>query len=152
MSHKSTLFVILSLLMVLMLSACQSATSGNNEAAQNYSVETQGEKVSNVTDDLPQDFPLPEDAKLGTTHSETKDGKKSVMLIFTTKEDMATIISLYKEYFKTQGLDDSDMTIDDRNIIIQGDNMEKKESWSLIGGPLTEPEGVIELTLTWMEL
>lgn len=152
MSHKSTLFVILSLLMVLMLSACQSATSGNNEAAQNYSVETQGEKVSNVTDDLPQDFPLPEDAKLGTTHSETEDGKKSVMLIFTTKEDMATIISLYKEYFKTQGLDDSDMTIDDRNIIIQGDNMEKKESWSLIGGPLTEPEGVIELTLTWMEL
>ncbi|GAA0135118.1 hypothetical protein YSY43_19580 [Paenibacillus sp. YSY-4.3] len=65
---------------------------------------------------------------------------------------MVTITKLYKEYFKTQNLDDSGQTIDDKNIIIQGDNPDKNESWSMIGGRLSSSEGVIELNVTWTEL
>lgn len=80
-----------------------------------------------------------------------KDGKKSVLLIFSTKESMPAVTKLYKDYFKTQNLSDAGQTIDDKNIIIQGGNIEKKQSWSMIGGPLSGQEGVIELTVTWAE-
>ncbi|MED1722971.1 hypothetical protein [Brevibacillus parabrevis] len=43
-------------------------------------------------------------------------------------------------------------TIDDKNIIIQGQDQEKNTSWSMIGGTLSSQEGVIELTITWGEL
>lgn len=43
-------------------------------------------------------------------------------------------------------------TIDDKNIIIQGQDQEKNTSWSMIGGPLGSQEGAIELTVTWGEL
>ncbi|MEK3745553.1 hypothetical protein NST23_23060 [Brevibacillus sp. FSL K6-0770] len=42
-------------------------------------------------------------------------------------------------------------TIDDKNIIIQGQDQEKNTSWSMIDGPLSSQEGVIELTVTWGE-
>ncbi|MNJ54842.1 hypothetical protein D3C77_503030 [compost metagenome] len=65
---------------------------------------------------------------------------------------METISKLYKDYFKAQNLDDSGQTLDEKNIIIQGDNPDKNESWSMIGGLLSSQEGVIELNVTWTEL
>ncbi|GIP34871.1 hypothetical protein [Paenibacillus sp. J2TS4] len=47
---------------------------------------------------------------------------------------------------------DAAQTIDNKNIIIQGDRKMNKDSWSVIGGLLTNSDGVIELTVTWSEL
>jgi len=80
------------------------------------------------------------------------DSNKSVLLVFTTKESMSTVTKLYKDYFKTQNLAEDTQTIDDKNIIIQGDNQASKQSWSMIGGLLSSQEGVIELTVTWSGL
>ncbi|MBB6024321.1 putative lipoprotein [Paenibacillus sp. JGP012] len=101
---------------------------------------------------LPKDFPLPEDAKVTTATSTESDGKKSVMLIFTTEQDMKTISKLYKDYFTSKKLKDSGQIIDEKNIVIQGTEPDEKQSWSLIGGTTASKEGVIELTLTWSEI
>ncbi|WP_074109829.1 hypothetical protein [Paenibacillus sp. P46E] len=101
---------------------------------------------------LPADFPLPKDVKVQTSSAAENGGKKSVLFIFTTTEDMAAVTKMYKEYFGTQNLTDASQTLDEKNLIIQGTNSGKQEEWSLIGGPLTSQKGVIELTLNWSEL
>lgn len=98
---------------------------------------------------LPKDFPIPADAKVSTSHSEQNDGKKSALLIFTTQQSMSTLSETYKSYFSTRIGDNAAQTIDENNLIIQGDSADGKESWSLIGSPLASQEGVVELTLTW---
>lgn len=138
----------------VLLSACQSSHK-TNEQKNNDTIVAE-DKVNSPTgnqkvpENLPKTFPLPQDAEITTSHSAVVEGKKTALLIFTTQEDMSSITKLYKEYFKTQKLDDSNYIIDDKNISIQGDNMEKKEDWSLIGG--TKSEGGIEITVTWSEL
>lgn len=101
---------------------------------------------------LPTDFPLPDDAEIETSHSQQSEGKKSVLLIIHTKEDMETITSMYTTYFEAQKLEDAAQTIDAKNIIIQGESPTNSEYWSMIGGSLASTEGVIELTITWQEL
>ncbi|MGN7760906.1 hypothetical protein [Paenibacillus sp. 22594] len=101
---------------------------------------------------LPADFPLPKDVKVQTSSTAENGGKKSVLFIFTTTEDMAAVTKMYKDYFATQNLTDAGQTMDEKNLIIQGTNTGKQEEWSLIGGPLTSQKGVIELTLNWSEL
>lgn len=156
MKNKTLLYLLLSILVVLALSACQSSKSEpaqpalNTETVQN--TVTKAEDEGTRPEYLPADFPLPDDAKISTSHSEINDGKKSALLIFSTEEDMATITKLYKDYFKTQNLDDSGQTLDEKNIVIQGDNPEKNEGWSVIGGLLSTQEGIIELNVTWTEL
>ncbi|MEK0313368.1 hypothetical protein [Cohnella sp. 56] len=98
---------------------------------------------------LPKDFPIPADAKVSTSHSEHNEGKKSALLIFTTQQSMSTLSETYKNYFATRIGDNAAQTIDENNLIIQGDSADGKESWSLIGSPLASREGVVELTLTW---
>ncbi|WP_391574350.1 hypothetical protein [Cohnella sp.] len=153
MMKKTWIYIGLSLILAVTLSACQSSNnspkSSNTEAAQSGSPESANAKMPEY---LPADFPLPKDAKINTSHSQLTEGKKSALLIFTTEESMATVTEMYTEYFKKQSLGDSVQTIDDKNIIIQGDNLDKKESWSLIGGALASLEGVVELTVTWSEL
>ncbi|MNP82491.1 hypothetical protein D3C76_1811330 [compost metagenome] len=46
---------------------------------------------------------------------------------------------------------DAAQTIDSRNPIIQGYTKDNKQGWSVIGGKLSSQEGVIELTVTWVE-
>ncbi|WP_019640287.1 hypothetical protein [Paenibacillus fonticola] len=165
MQKKAWTSLWLSILIIAALSACQSVKSepaqqplNTAEAGQNATAEVQTEENSNEKADekrpeyLPADFPIPDDAKISTSQSDITDGKKSALLIFSTEEDMETITKLYKDYFNKQNLDDSAQTIDDKNIIIRGDNPEKKESWSMIGGLLSSSEGVIELNVTWTEL
>ena len=101
---------------------------------------------------LPADFPLPDDVEIETSHSQQSEGKKSVLLIIHTKEDMETITSMYTTYFEAQKLEDAAQTIDAKNIIIQGESPTNSEYWSMIGGSLASTEGVIELTITWQEL
>ncbi|GIP58288.1 hypothetical protein MKX50_01530 [Paenibacillus sp. FSL W8-0186] len=157
MKISRLMYLLLSILVLIGLSACQSSKSGpaqqppDTGAVQNMTAGAQGHDEQRP-EYLPADFPLPDDVKISTSHSEIKDGKKSVLLIFSTEEDMATITKLYKDYFKSQNLDDSGQTIGDKNIIIQGDNPDKNESWSMIGGRLSSNEGVIELNVTWTEL
>ena len=101
---------------------------------------------------LPADFPLPDDVEIETSHSRQTEGKKSVLLIIRTKEDMATITSMYTTYFEQRQLENAAETIDDKNIIIQGESPSNSEYWSMIGGILASMDGVIELTITWEEL
>ena len=153
MRKKTWIYIGLSLILAAALSACQSSdnspASSNAEAAQSGSPES---AVNKRPEYLPADFPLPADAQISTSHSGLADGKKSALLIFTTKESMSAVTEMYTEYFKKQNLDESAQTIDDKNIIIQGDNLDKNESWSLIGGALASSEGVVELNVTSAEL
>lgn len=155
MKLKGRIFLVACFMIcTVLLSACQSAHNTHKQQA-NDNIVAQN-KVNppsdnqKVPENLPKTFPLPQDAEISTSHSAVVEGKKTALLIFTTREDMSSITKLYKEYFKTQKLDDSNYTIDSKNIIIQGDNAEKKEDWSLIGG--TKSEGGIEITVTWSEL
>lgn len=102
-------------------------------------------------DELPTDYPMPADAIITNSHSETNDGKKSVLLTYTTKESLADISALYRDYFQKRKLKDAAITNDERNLIIQGTTEDGKEKWSLIGGSLASQEGVVDLTLTWAE-
>ncbi|MBD2865695.1 hypothetical protein [Paenibacillus oceani] len=122
----------------------------SRETSKPSSVQASGKE--NMPEYLPADFPLPKDAEIETSHSGINDGRKSALLVFTTKESMSSVTKLYKDYFKTQNLADAAQTIDDKNIIIQGENKTKKQSWSMIGGVLASKDGVIELTVTWSEL
>ncbi len=166
----------MSFALVMALGACStnaentpSETSSDNMQSEAVNTEINGatnapvsEKETNealaageekVPASLPKDFPLPQDVEITTAHSSETDGKKSVLLIFSTKESMADVSKLYKDYFDAQKLDEAGQTIDDNNLIIQGMNMEKKHSWSMIGGPLASPqEDIIQLTVTWAEI
>ncbi|MDF2938515.1 MAG: hypothetical protein K0Q90_3888 [Paenibacillaceae bacterium] len=104
-----------------------------------------------LPENLPKDFPLPADAKITTSHSGAADGKKSSLLVFTTKESMDAVTKLYKNYFNVKLGRDAVQTIDEKNLIIQGFTKDNKQSWSMIGGRLSSQEGVIELTVTWAE-
>lgn len=101
---------------------------------------------------LPADFPLPDDAEILLSNSEENDGKKYVFLTVRSKQNMDAITSLYTTYFEKRKLEDDAQTIDDKNIIIQGESPTYSEYWSLIGGLLTDSDGVIELVITWEEL
>ncbi|MDI4650229.1 hypothetical protein [Cohnella hashimotonis] len=101
---------------------------------------------------LPAGFPLPDDADIRTSHQETTDGKRSVLLIFATKKSMDEVSALYKDYFDAELGENAVQTVDDKNLIIQGNSKTEKETWSMIGGPLAAEDGVVELTLTWTEV
>ncbi len=123
--------------------ASMSASASPSPSANAGSVE--------LPDNLPKDFPLPADAKISTTHSGSSDGKKTAILIFTTKESIDAVAKLYKDYFNGKLGRDAAQTIDEKNIIIQGFTQDNKQSWSMIGGKMASQEGVIELTVTWAE-
>ncbi|WP_410768521.1 hypothetical protein [Fontibacillus sp. BL9] len=148
--------IVLIAAFAFMLNACSPDESVKSEQTQGT---VNGEKIAanegpateaQKPEHLPSDFPLPADADIRTSHSAAADGKKSVMMVFATKESMETVSGMYREFFRSQNISEDGQTLDDRNLIIQGEN--DKESWSLIGGPLSSEEGVIELTLTWTEL
>lgn len=145
------------LAMMVALSACSSAA---DEPSDTEKVDTEvssgtGEQATAGTNELPEnlpsDFPLPEDATIRLANSGENEGKQSAMVIFSTEQDMKTVSKLYKDYFNAKKLTDAGQTIDDKNIIIQGTDPETQDVWSLIGGTLAGQEGVIELTLTWTE-
>lgn len=99
---------------------------------------------------LPTDFPIPDDAVISTSHQEENDGKKSVLLMFTTKGSMETLSQTYKQYFDAKSLTNAGSTIDENNLIIQGTDPKTKQVWSLIGSPQAGKD-VVQLTLTWSE-
>ncbi|WP_458463802.1 hypothetical protein [Paenibacillus sp.] len=139
--------------------ASEATTSGVTETegttAPADSDSENGEEAVAGTNELPEnvpsDFPLPEDATIRLANSGENEGKQSAMVIFSTEQDMKTVSQLYKDYFNAKKLTDTGQTIDDKNIIIQGTDPETQDVWSLIGGTLAGQEGVIELTLTWTE-
>ncbi|WP_342552303.1 hypothetical protein [Paenibacillus sp. FSL R7-0652] len=128
-------------------------TEASSTPAASESASGQGDTntVEGLPEYLPKDFPLPDDAAITTANSREDEGKKSAMLIFTTKQDMETVSKMYKEYFEAKKLTDSGQTIDAKNIIIQGTEPDTEQHWSLIGGTLASKEGTIELTLSWSE-
>lgn len=150
---KAVKLMILAAALTLALGACSSnnAADSAQDNQSNSTVQAEGtEPQGQRPEHLPQDFPLPDDAVITTSHSEENDGKKSALLIFTSQEKLDRLAEMYKEYFQKQGIEDATETIDEKNLIIQGDTA--TESWSLIGGALSAQEGTIELTLTWSEL
>jgi len=124
------------------------AETASNDANQDN--DTSANESSELPANLPFDFPLPEDAKVTTATSGENEGKKNAMIIFTTEQDMKQVTSLYKKYFESKLSSDSQL-IDDKNIVIQGEDTETGGSWSMIGGLMASQEGVIELTVTWVE-
>ncbi|WP_018887574.1 hypothetical protein [Paenibacillus massiliensis] len=105
-----------------------------------------------LPENMPADFPLPADAKIELAQSGEQGGKKSVMIIFTTPEDLKAVSDMYKDYFATKAMTDAVETIDEKNIIIQGTDTEAHEKWSLIGGVMASKDGSVELTMTWSEI
>lgn len=141
--------VLVTTALVWVLGACSAEDSATSNEPENTAAAVQVED-SERPDYLPNDFPLPDDAEITTSHSEQNDGKKSVLLIFNSKEKLDKLAETYKQFFQDQGLTDTAETIDEKNLIIQGDT--KSESWSLIGGALSTQEDTVELTLNWSEL
>lgn len=154
-TKQTILIVVLLLGSMLVLGACNASRSieegqaTNQESSTNGSTAEQQEASGEIPEYLPTDFPLPDDAKITTSHSSSDDGKKAALLIFETSASMADVTEMYKEYFKRLG--DGAETIDDKNIIIQGIDEERKHDWSVIGGALSDRAGIIELTVTWAE-
>ncbi|WP_341281758.1 hypothetical protein [Paenibacillus sp. FSL H8-0537] len=99
---------------------------------------------------LPADFPIPDDAVIINSTENIDDGKKSVLLVFKTKESFDKLGQLYKDYVNEKKLKDGAQTIDDKNIVIQG-TISGSEFISIIGGKLASEEGISELTVTWTE-
>lgn len=101
---------------------------------------------------LPADFPLPDDAEIETSRFEQNEGKKSVLLIMRTKEDMVTITSMYTTYIDTRNLEDATEITSADSITIRGESPTNSESWAIIGGSSDSMDGVIDLTIRWEEL
>ncbi|WP_249899391.1 hypothetical protein [Paenibacillus sp. PK3_47] len=141
--------------MAAVLGACSDNNSANSatetkNAANSSSAADSKDTGNNRPEYLPEDFPLRDDADITKSTSGQTDGKKSALLIFTSREKVDQLAETYKNYFRDKGLDDAGQMIDDKNIVIQGST--DKEQWSLIGGALSAQEGTTELTLTWSEL
>jgi len=146
---KISKLVLMTTALVCILGACSAKESTTLEESNNKAaaVTAQGTEIPEY---LPKDFPVPDDAEITTTHSEQNDGKKSVLFIFKSQEKLDSLAKTYKKYIQDKGVKDMAETIDDKNLIIQGDS--DTESWSLIGGVLSSQKDTVELTLTWSEL
>lgn len=105
-----------------------------------------------LPENLPEDFPLPDDAVITVSHSEENEGKKAALLIFKTKESMEAVTKTYKEYFADKLGSSAAQTIDEKNLVIQGNTPDNTQVWSVIGGELSAEPGVVELNITWSEL
>lgn len=141
--------ILMTTALAWVLGACSAKDSAASEEPENAAAAVQVE-ASERPEYLPKDFPLPDDAEITTSHSEQKDGKKSVLLIFRSKEKLDKLAETYKQYFQDQGIKDAGQTIDAKNLIFQGDS--ETASWSLIGGTLSTQEDTVELTINWSEL
>ncbi|WP_379151177.1 hypothetical protein [Paenibacillus sp. sgz5001063] len=141
--------ILMTTALTWVLGACSAKESNATEEAENATAAVQVEGTERP-EYLPKDFPIPDDAEITTSHSEQNDGKKSVLFIFKSQEKFDKLAETYKQYFQDQGIKDASETIDEKNLIIQGDT--DAESWSLIGGPLSTQKETVELTLTWSEL
>lgn len=146
---KTGKLILMTTVLACALGACSATDSAVSEEPENKAASAQAEETEKP-DYLPKDFPLPDDAEITTSHSEQNDGKKSVLLIFKSQEKLDKLAETYKQYFQDQGVKDTAETLDEKNLIIQGDT--DAESWSLIGGVLSTKEDTVELTLTWSEL
>lgn len=118
----------------------------------NSSTETVTKANAKLPAYLPADFPVPDDVEITMSNSGQDEGKKSVLLIIRTKEDIDTVTSMYTTYLEGRKLEDAAQTLDAKNIIIQGESPTNSEYWSMIGGSLASEEGVVELTINWEEL
>lgn len=141
--------ILMTTALVWVLGACSAKDSATSEEPENIAAAVQIEETERPNY-LPKDFPLPEDAEITTSHSQQNDGKKSILLIFKSQEKLDKLAKTYRQYFLDQGVTDTAETIDQKNLIIQGDT--DAESWSLIGGVLSTQEDTVELTLNWSEL
>ncbi|MEK4852767.1 hypothetical protein NST04_23150 [Paenibacillus sp. FSL H7-0756] len=106
-----------------------------------------------IPKELPEDFPMPDnitETVLSTTSK--NEGKTSVMLVYRTSDSMEAVTKLYDDYLSAQMGDQSVKTIDAKNLIIQGMTKDNKHSWSVIGGPLTSQEGIVEINIIWSEI
>ncbi|MFS0838647.1 hypothetical protein [Paenibacillus sp. 1P03SA] len=145
---KPSMLIVMSITLVGVLGACSTKEAANTGGKESKSVTAQSNGAK-IPEHLPKDFPLPKDADLKTSHSDQSNGKKSALLVFSSREQLGKLADTYKDYFRKRGVTDSGETIDEKNLIIQGST--DKENWSLIGGTLSSQEGVNELTLTWSE-
>jgi len=130
--------------------ATENSDATTNSGSMNEKGPVAADSVEKRPTYLPTDFPIPDDAVISTSHQEENKGKKSVLLIMTTKGSMETLSQTYKQYFDAKSLTNAGSTIDANNLIIQGTDPKTKQVWSLIGSPQSGKD-VVQLTLTWSE-
>ncbi|MBY0012648.1 hypothetical protein [Paenibacillus typhae] len=128
-----------------------SAPAATPEAAASVQPSA-GAASEGLPENLPDDFPLPEDAVISVSHSEENEGKKAALLIFKTNESMEAVTKTFKDYFADKLGSEAVQTIDEKNLIIQGNSPDNTQVWSVIGGELSAEPGVVELNITWSEL
>lgn len=129
-----------------------SATSAPAATEQAAAQPAEGAASEGLPENLPGDFPLPEDAVISVSHSEENEGKKAALLIFKTNESMESVTKTYKDYFADKLGSEAVQTIDEKNLIIQGNSPDNTQVWSVIGGELSAEPGMVELNITWSEL
>ncbi|MFD0712646.1 hypothetical protein [Paenibacillus sp. GCM10027626] len=183
MNTKKWMMILSLLTLAAMLSACGGSKAPGKEAEKPSNQQQQTPENNNKTNDpdkkgtpdangpsegekkadgeqkevpdyLPKEFPIPEDVEISTAHAEKKGGKKYVLLIYSTHEDLAEVTKLYKQYFKADKFVITTRLTDEKNMIFQVDDTEQQHSWSLIGGLVDTDDGnkMTEITLTWEEM
>ncbi|WP_338555275.1 hypothetical protein [Paenibacillus sp. KS-LC4] len=99
--------------------------------------------------DLPNDFPIPDDAFIMTSSNSVNEGKKVILLNFTTKKSMDELADLYQAYTIDKKLESGSVTYADSKLMIEG-SLDKTHSIWLLGTTLSEA-GVSQITVTWSE-
>lgn len=99
---------------------------------------------------LPSDFPLPADFKTTHLNDTSSGGKKSVLMIYKTKEDAKKLNELYSDYLKKRSYADVLNASNESSISLMGESA--TESSMISSGSERDAEGYIEVTINWSEL
>ncbi|ULO06716.1 hypothetical protein H1230_27625 [Paenibacillus sp. 19GGS1-52] len=99
---------------------------------------------------LPQDFPIPEDAVISTTLDTDIDGVKKVAFTYSTQETLDIMGFVYSEYVRIKKLDNSTQTITATTVKITG-KLSGTSPLSITGKASTARPGYNNFTITWSE-
>lgn len=152
--RRNSVMALLVGAMVLLSVACSNsnnAAEGGNSPAGSDNGQAQAGAAERPKY-LPADFPFPGNSTITLTHSDESEGKKLVTMTFKTTESFDKVVKMYQEYLQSRGIENEAETVTPNDLIIQGESPRNKEAWSIIGGPLSSEEGVVELIVSWSEL
>ncbi|MBW4084388.1 copper amine oxidase N-terminal domain-containing protein [Paenibacillus sp. S150] len=99
---------------------------------------------------LPQDFPIPEDAVIATTLDTAADGVKKAAFTYSTQESLETMGFVYSEYVRIKRLDNASQTVSATTVKITG-RLGGTSPVSITGKASTARPGFNIFTITFSE-
>lgn len=100
---------------------------------------------------IPADFPFPKDAQK-VYLQESADGKKSVMYIYKTKAELATLDEMYSSYLKSKKYNNLLNSSNKNSLSIMGDSATESAMISSESNGSRDADGYIEISVNWSEL